>query len=370
MDLGIVKTIRWVLGIDEELDQLRAQLTNAKTECDAKIEAVKEENKQYADLERKLNITSAEVSDLKDIVMPQRAPLLTAPFWNYTDAVAAKLKPLIQSNFAQEAMNLASKDGQPELIELFVKLGIKVSANNMQNIQTGDQETLYKLLEFSADVNDLGIDLNSHINFCNPPSRSDYKSNRECKEELITKLIDGGYRTYPILEFAKQGLTESISKSVEKGANISIVYSEMDPLCNSAVTCAYTDQNIGSIAKISELSKLGVQTEWVQTFTFTSNKCMIEKNAQRAQYTEKDSNERFNNCAKQHDIDCKQQYVTLFTQGALPNKSCTDGMSEFLYIVKELQNAYAEDMKSSAHIQIDGFAANHLEEVQLLGHHD
>ena len=40
MDIGIVQRIRWALGIDEELEQLRAQLAKATTECNAKIEAL------------------------------------------------------------------------------------------------------------------------------------------------------------------------------------------------------------------------------------------------------------------------------------------------------------------------------------------
>jgi len=40
MDLGIVQTIRWALGIDKELEQLRAQFAKTTTEYNAKIEAL------------------------------------------------------------------------------------------------------------------------------------------------------------------------------------------------------------------------------------------------------------------------------------------------------------------------------------------
>jgi ankyrin repeat protein len=354
MDLGIVKTIRWALGIDEELNQLRAQLDQAKTECDAKIEAVKEENKQYADLERKLHATSAEVSDLKDIVAPQRAPLLTAPFWNYTDVVAAKLKPLIQSNFGQGAMSLASLDNQPELITLFVKLGVKVDSKNLWiAARSGNEEVFYRLVKHGADINILNENDDTLIktspNFCRGVDfmgRGFIDGNNKrysCLEKKMIKMVDNGYNvSYKhepnLLYAANLGLYAVMSKLVESGANINESVVGRDPSTILAVTCG--GSKIGAAAKAIELGNYHVARGFLKLVSFDN-------------------------------FRCSKPYEDLFIDNFYSvTKECINGMAEFLYIVKELQAAYAEDMKSSAHVQTDGGVTDHLEDVPLLGHHE
>ena len=321
--------------------------------------------------------------ELKEIVIPKRVPLLKAPFWNYTEAVSVKLEPLIKANFGQEAMNLAVIDNQPELIELFVKLGIKVSAKNIQNVQTGDQKTLYKLIELSDNINDLGFSLNNidiRGGHCNSFSYTKLNSDVvQCNEQFINKLFENGYpdNDYLILKWAEQGLTGSLNDIVKRGANISIIYPTMDPSCDSAITCAYKYQKMGSIAKISELSKAGVQTEWIRAIQFPlqfplpPNKCNLDELYKLPQYEENRQgwyDRLLNKCKNQ--IDCQKEYVTLFAQGKLPNESCANGMAEFLYIIKELQTAYSENMKSSTHVQTDGTIDSHSEDTSLLGCHE
>ena len=149
----------------------------------------------------------------------------------------------------------------------------------------------------------------------------------------------------------------------------------MDPSCNSAITCACKNQKIGSIAKISELSKVDVQTEWIRAIQFPlpPNKCNPDELYKLPQYGVNQQgwyDKLLKKCINQNQIDCQKEYVTLFAQGKLPNESCANGIAEFLYIVKELQTAYTEDMKSSTHVQTDGTIDSYSEDTSLLGCHE
>jgi chloramphenicol O-acetyltransferase len=67
---------------------------------------------------------------------------------------------------------------------------------------------------------------------------------------------------------------------------------------------------------------------------------------------------------------CKQQYIYFFLEKLYPTEECANGMAEFLYIIKELQTAYTEDMRSSAHVQADYTLNSHMEDTSLLGCHE
>lgn len=373
MDLGIVKTIRWVLGIDEELDQLRAQLANARTECDSKIEVLqsslnsvgdrlveesailREEFKETSNnldakiksadthhtenyltlrsqseqtdfnLERKLNATSAEVSDLKDIVAPQRAPLLTAPFWNYTDVVAAKLTVNHDGKFGHGALDLAFQRWSSELIELLNKIGIDFTnkdekdcdglicftIKNMQRlgVSSGDlklktqdsldrwQYSIIKLLEHGLDPNSAF----SHFsNLMQLAGAHGYN-------ELIVKL-------------------HSLGTDINSNATWHLPLQENRSLCDRALTPLTWAVRSHNILTVTKLVDLGAEIRFKDMYG-------------------RDVYDFINKCSR------------------------NDGLIEFLNIIEELQAAYAEAMKSSVHVQIDGSVADHLEDVPLIGEH-
>jgi len=394
MDLGIVQTIRWALGIDKELEQLRAQFAKTTTEYNAKIEALQsslnDTKNDHAkeigilrdklektsddletqaknaetyltlrtqlehvssDIEKKLNTTSKEVLELKEIVIPKRVPLLTAPFWNYTEAVAIKLKPFINSNFGRKAMNLASSDNQPELITLFVKLGIKIDSKSLWvAAEEGNTEAFDRLLEHGADLNVRGE--NGHVlfqtsgSFCrNMESRrgsGSMPNNKlySCLEKTMIKMIDNGHNiSHPhdtnLFYAANLGLYAVIERLIESGANINEIIVGREP--NTVL--AACGSHIGAMAKVIEVGALNVTRGFLDMVGFVK-------------------------------AGCKQQYIYFFLEKLYPTEECANGMAEFLYIIKELQTAYTEDMRSSAHVQADYTLNSHMEDTSLLGCHE
>jgi len=138
MDLGIASTIRWWLGVDEEIERLQTklneQIAQSKTECDAKITEVSNRESQLAqsgdlaNLAALLNITAEKLANLTDKVEPKHTPLLTAPFWNYTDVVAAKLKAGYNKDgqFGLAAMASAIEAQNVELVKFLCDVGVRV----------------------------------------------------------------------------------------------------------------------------------------------------------------------------------------------------------------------------------------------------
>lgn len=160
MAFGIANTIRWFLGLDEELEKLmhdlkqakdsaaqeiaslRTELDKSKTECNTQVEQLKEANKKHISktendflaFHARLNVTSEQIANLTSIVQPSNVPLLTAPFWNYTEVVAAKLKSgaYKEGKFGYGALVHAYMYGSIELIELLNKLKVGFSNTNDQ----------------------------------------------------------------------------------------------------------------------------------------------------------------------------------------------------------------------------------------------
>ncbi len=422
MDLGIVKTIRWALGIDEELNQLRAQLANARTECDSKIEVLqsslnsvgdrlveesailREEFKETSNnldakiksadthhtenyltlrsqseqtdfnLERKLNATSAEVSDLKDIVTPQRTPLLTAPFWNYTDVVAAKLKATVNHDgkFGMKAMVAAAKQGYAELVELLFKVGVSVDSTGGGNsifdsvdggekalsaaLESGRVEAVIKFIQLGANQDFKG---NYHYHgspynaFCHPNIR-EVKALEHC-ESAASQIFDHAVKIIPYNEngFMCYAAKREFINLIQKLSTNDAAMREVTD--HSAMRCAINSNLPGGIANIVSVAKL---------FDIGAKEGSIFYDIHQ-----KDNNHicgRTNYYAELIEAKSDQERISKYEE--IKSRGCTNAMGDFLYIVRELKEAYAEDMKSSAYVQADGSVADHLEDVPLLGH--
>jgi hypothetical protein len=309
------------------LNQLRAQLDQAKTECDTKIEAVKEENKQYAD---QLNAMLAEVSDLKDIVTPQRAPLLTAPFWKYTDAVAAKLKATVNHDgkFGHGALTLAFQHGGVELVELLNKVGIDFTNKDNKDCDGIVCLTIKNMQRLGVSSRDLKLKTTDSLD------RWQYSIIKLLEQGLDPHSAFGHFSN--LMQFAgAHGYNELIIKLHSLGVDINsnatwhLPLQENGSLCDRALTplTRAVRAGNGNILTVTKLVDLGAEIRFKDMYG-------------------RDVYDFINECTK------------------------NDALIEFLNIIEELQAAYAEDMKSSVDIEVDGSISHHLEDVPLLGHNE
>jgi hypothetical protein len=390
MALGIVNAIKWFLGLDEELEKLRqafrqvkdntieeikilkAKLEHANTECNNEIQKLQQTNQNHVStqeqeikklqaqllniqeqnardhtaleqssikLSLKLNTTISTVDSLKSIVDPITVPLLTAPFWNYTERVVTKLKTTVNRDgrFGTQSMHLAVEKGQPQLIELLFKLGIP-SGYLETAYNSGKIETVVKIIEFEVNK--------KHPNNYNPHNLNDnpvhrlcredhgIKHSEKCEENAILKLKDYDYlppkENSLICYAAKKGFIKVIHEIFKSQPKFDI---------DNSLGCAIAGMRIDSVAKLLDLvpdtniSKFGIAIAY-DGHSISANECRKEGYYSKL-YHAKD------------DIERALQYKEIKSKG------CQHGIGDFLYIVQLLQASYGED-QSIIGIHTDG----------------